>query len=165
MHGVSGLGRRRVERGIYEQPNGKFAVSVMVAGHPRFRTVEAVTGEDARKQRELLRALGAFGELPLSPRVTFAEIATRWLAELEAKVVIGARRDRTFDLYRSQLRRHLLPRLGRRVASITSDDVVALTRHLQAQGLSPWSVKRIIGALSCSSLLHIPACGSSRYSG
>jgi integrase len=150
MHGISGPCRRRLERGIYEQPNGKFAVCVMVAGRPRFRTIEAVTLEEARQQRELLRTLGAFGELPLSPRVTFAELAARWLAEFDAKVAVGVRRDRTSDLYRSQLRLHLLPRLGRRrIALITPDDVVALTRQLQAQGLAPWSVKRILGALSC----------------
>ncbi len=111
----SGDSRRvRVARGIYRQTNGKYAVCVMVAGRPRFRTVEAVTLEDARKQRELLRTLGAFGELPVSPRVSFAEIAARWLAEFEAKVAAGARRDRTLDLYGSELRLHLLPRLGPR---------------------------------------------------
>ena len=123
--------RVRVERGIYRQTNGKDAVCVMVGGRPRFRTLEAVTLRDARKQRELLRTLGAFDGLPLSPRVTFAEIAARWLGEFETKVAAGARRERTLDLYRSQLRLHLLPRLGRRrIALITADDVVALTRQL-----------------------------------
>jgi integrase len=32
---------------------------------------------------------------------------------------------------------------------ITADDVVALMRELQADGLSLWTVKRILGALSC----------------
>jgi len=32
---------------------------------------------------------------------------------------------------------------------ITADDVVAVMRQLQADGLSPWTVKRILGALSC----------------
>jgi hypothetical protein len=68
----------------------------------------------------------------------------------EAKVMAGERRDRTFDLYRSQLYRHLLPRLGqRRLGLITADDVVAVARELQADGLSPWTIKRILGALSC----------------
>jgi hypothetical protein len=67
-----------------------------------------------------------------------AEIADRWLAEFEAKVAAGERRDRTLDLYRSQLHRHLLPRLGRRrLALLTADDVVAIARELQAEGLSP----------------------------
>lgn len=32
-------GRVRVERGIYLQPNGKYAVCFMAGGRPRFRTV------------------------------------------------------------------------------------------------------------------------------
>ena len=46
--------RVRVKHGIYRQTNGKYAVGVMVGGRPRFRTLEAVTLRDARKQREQL---------------------------------------------------------------------------------------------------------------
>jgi integrase len=147
----SGGGRRvRVERGIYRQKNGKYAVCVRVDRRARFRTLEAATLVEARRQRELLQSVARLGELPLSPRLTFAEVAGRWLAEFEAKVAAGERRDRTLDLYRSQLHRHLLPRLGRhRLALITADDVVTVTRDLQTDGLSPWTVKRILGALSC----------------
>ncbi|MGH3001738.1 MAG: tyrosine-type recombinase/integrase [Gaiellaceae bacterium] len=141
--------RRRIECGIYEQPNGKYAVCVMVGGRPRFHTLDAATLKDARRQRAVLRVLGALGELPVSPRLTFAEVSGRWLAEFEAKVTVGARRERTLDLYRSELRLHLLPRLGRRrITAITPDAVVALMRQLQTTGLSPWSVKRILGVLS-----------------
>ena len=50
----------RVERGIYQQPNGKYAVCVMTEGKPRLRTVssslaskdveveESLENEDAR---------------------------------------------------------------------------------------------------------------------
>ena len=99
----SGRSRRvRVERGIYQQPNGKYAVCVRVDGRARFRTVEAATLLDARRQRELLQSAGQLSAFPLSPRLTFAEIAGRWLAEFEAKAAAGQRRDRTLDLYRSQ---------------------------------------------------------------
>jgi integrase len=82
--------------------------------------------------------------------LTFAEVAERWLTDFEAKVSAGARRERTLDLYASQLRLHLLPRLGRRrLALITPDDVVTLMRELRAGGLSPWTIKQILGALSC----------------
>ena len=142
--------RRRVEQRIYEEPNGKYAVCVMAAAKPRFRTIDAITLTEARLQRTLLQTLGELGELPLSPSLTFADVAARWLADFEAKVAIGARRERTLDLYRSQLRLHLLPRLSRRrLAAITPDDVVALTGQLFERGLSPWTVKRILGALSC----------------
>src|SRR6266536_3406576 len=71
--------RRRVERGIYQQPNGKYAVCVRVDGRARFRTLEATTLVEARRHRELLQSIARVGELPLSPRLTFAEVATRWL--------------------------------------------------------------------------------------
>ncbi len=122
----------------------------MVDGRARFRTLSAATVGEAQRQRELLEKVGRAGELPLSPRLTFAEVAARWLADFEAKVTAGERRDRTLDLYQSQLRRHLLPRLGRRqLALITADDVVAVMHELQSDGLSPWTVRRILGALSC----------------
>ena len=142
--------RTRVERGIYRQANGKYAVCVMVEGKARFRTLDARSLAEARTQREFLREAARIGELPLSPRLTFGEVATRWLAEFEAKVAAGARRERTLDLYRSQLRRHLLPRLGRRrVALITPDDLVAVMHELQAEGLAPWTVKGVLAAFSC----------------
>lgn len=142
--------RRRVARGICQQGNGRYAVCVMVDGRPRFRTLSAATIGEARRQRELLQRVAHNGELPLSPRLTLAEVAERWLADFQVKVAAGERRERTLDLYRWQLHRHLLPRLGRRrLALITADDVVAVMRDLQAGGLSPWTVKRILGALSC----------------
>jgi hypothetical protein len=125
MPSSCGSRRVRVERGIYRQTNGRYAVCLMVDGKPRFRTVNAATLGEARIQRELLQSVARMGELPVSPRLTFAEVATRWLAEFEAKVAAGERRDRTYDLYRSQLSHHLLPRLRRRrLGLITADDVV-----------------------------------------
>jgi hypothetical protein len=91
----------RVERGIYRQTNGRYAVCVMVEGRPRFRTIDAGSLSGARRQRELLQSVARVGELPLSPRLTFAEVSARWLAEFEAKITAGERRDRTLDLCRS----------------------------------------------------------------
>src|SRR6266511_4387836 len=84
---------RRVARGIYQQPNGRYAVCVRVDGRARFRTLEAATLVEARRQRELLQSVARIGELPLSPRLTFAEVAIRWLADFERKVAAGERRD------------------------------------------------------------------------
>jgi hypothetical protein len=155
--------RRRVARGIYEQPNGRYTVCVMVDGQPRFRTVTAATIGEAWHQRELLQSLARIGELAVSPRLTFAEVAARWLADFEAKVTAGERRDRTLDLYRSQLSRHLLPRLGRRrLALITADDVVAIMRDLQIARLSPWTIKRISARSAASSPSRCAAVTSRR---
>ncbi len=65
----------------------------MVDGQPRFRTLSAATIGDARRQRELLQSVARIGELPVSPRLTFAEVAARWLADFEAKVTAGERRE------------------------------------------------------------------------
>jgi integrase len=102
MPSSGGSRRVRVERRIYQQPNGKYAVCVRVDGRARFRTVEAATLAEAITQRDALQNACRLDGLPLSPRLTLAEIADRWLAEFEAKVAAGERRDRTLDLYRSQ---------------------------------------------------------------
>ncbi len=67
-------GRVRVERGIYRQTNGKYAVCVMIDGRPSLRTV---TGdlEQARIERELLREAAHNGLLTLWPRLTFGAVA------------------------------------------------------------------------------------------
>ncbi len=100
----------------------------MVEGRSRFRTIGGVTLPEARHERELLQLAAANGELPLSPQMTFEAVATRWLAEFETKVAAGERRERTLDLYRSQLRVHLLPRLGRRRMALLGPDDVAAVR-------------------------------------
>ncbi len=69
--------RTRIERGIYQQPNGTYAVCVMIDGKPRLRTVAAATLAGARRERELLRAAARLGELPACPQLTFGEIAAR----------------------------------------------------------------------------------------
>src|SRR5712691_13316918 len=142
--------RARVERGVYLQPNGKYAVCVRIGGKPRFRTVAASTVAEARRERALLIAAARSGELVLTPSLTFAEIAARWLAEFEVKVAAGARRERTLEIYRNQLERHLLPRLGRRrLHLITTDDLAELIAELQAQGLAAWTVRGIMVPLGC----------------
>src|SRR2546428_6489010 len=101
MPSSGGSRRVRVERGIYRQKNGKYAVCVRVDGRARFRTLEAATLVEALRQREALQRAGRLGDLPLSPRLTFAEVAGRWLAEFEAKVTAGERRDRAPELFPS----------------------------------------------------------------
>jgi integrase len=135
-----GWRRLRVERGIYLQPNGKYAVRVVIDGRARLR-VAAATLEEAREQRERLSDAARRGELPVFPRLTFAEAAARWLQLFEAKVAAGERRERTLENYRYQLEAHLLPTLGRRhLQSLTADQIADLIAALQAQGLAPRTV-------------------------
>lgn len=138
-------GRVRVERGIYRQPNGSYAVCFMAQGKPRFRTV----GNDlkaARIERAVLVAAAQAGALPASPRLRFATVAGWWLDRFEAKVAAGERRERTAEAHRYHLDKHLLPTLGRHlVRTISVEDVAELLTALRATGRSE---KTTSGALA-----------------
>src|SRR6266540_3103018 len=97
-------GRTRVERGVYRQPNGKYAVCFMLGGKPRFRTVVGNL-DDARSARARLMIAAQAGLLPVSPRLTFTTVAGAWLERFEAMVIVGDRRVRTLDSHRYHLER------------------------------------------------------------
>jgi integrase len=134
--GSSSARRVRIERGIYRQPNGKYAVCWRHAGRLRFRTV----GFDiaaARRERLALIAATRDGSVPVSPRLRFETVAGWWLDRFEAKVAAGERHPRTLEAHRYQLDRHLLPALGRRaIASLSVDDVAELLHELRRTGRS-----------------------------
>src|SRR5215207_4101925 len=134
--GSSSSGRVRVERGIYRQRNGKYAVCWRHAGRLRFRTVGFDVAA-ARRARLALIAATRDGKVPVSPRLRFETVAGWWLERFEAKVAAGERHPRTLEAHRYQLDRHLLPALGaRRIASITVDDVAELLHRLRGKGCS-----------------------------
>jgi integrase len=134
--GSSGPRRVRVERGIYRQPNGKYAVCWRHAGRLRFRTIGFDVAE-ARRERLALIAATHEGSVPVSPRLRFETVAGWWVERFEAKVAAGERHPRTLEAHRYQLDRHLLPALGRRrVASVTVDDVAELLHQLRREGCS-----------------------------
>jgi integrase len=133
-------GRVRVERGIYRQANGRYAVCVMIDGRPSLRTV-AGDLEQARVERELLREAARNGLLTLWPRLTFGAVASQWLARFERRVATGERRERTLENYRYYLDRHLLPELGRkRIRSLSPADMAALIAALTDKGLAPKTI-------------------------
>lgn len=137
-------GRVRVERGIYRQPNGKYAVCFMLEGKPRFRTV-GYDLELARKERKTLARAASFGVLAGTPRLDFAKLAGFWLSRFELRVAAGQRRERTLQAHQYQLRTHLLPALAHRPArSITATEVAELIEALRRQGRSE---RTIAGAL------------------
>jgi integrase len=134
--GSSGPGRVRVERGIYQQPNGKYAVCCRHAGRLHFKTVGFDLAE-ARRERLALIAATRDGRVAVSPRLCFETVAGWWLERFEAKVAAGERHPRTLEAHRYQLDRHMLPALGgRRIASLTVDDVAALLDALRRKGCS-----------------------------
>ena len=134
--GSTSAGRVRVERGIYRQPNSKYAVCWRHAGRLRFRTVGFDLAE-ARRARLALIAATRDGKVPVSPRLRFETVAGWWVERFEAKVAAGERHPRTLEAHRYHLDRHLLPALGgRRIASITVDDVAELLHRLRDKGCS-----------------------------
>jgi predicted NUDIX family NTP pyrophosphohydrolase len=88
--GSTSPGRVRVERGIYRQPNGKYAVCWRHAGRLRFRTIGFDVAE-ARPERLALIAATREGKVPVSPRLRFETVAGWWLERFEAKVAAGER--------------------------------------------------------------------------
>lgn len=139
-------GRRlRVERGIYQQPNGRYAVCFMVDGRPRFRTV-GFDLDAAREERVALIEAGRWGMVPVEPQLRFGRVAGWWIARYERKVAAGDRRERTLENHRYNLDRHLLPALGScLMRAITVEDVAELLTGLRAQGRSE---KTMAGALA-----------------
>ncbi len=128
--------RVRVERGIYIQPNGRYAVCVVQAGRVCFRTI-GTDLDAARAARRDLAEAARRRELPLSPRTRLDTVAGRWLERFVGMVAAGERRQRTLDAHRYHLDRHILPLLGqRRISSLTVEDIVAWLTALHGQGCS-----------------------------
>jgi len=139
--------RTRVERGIYRQPNGNYAVCARHAGRLHFRTVGCDLPAARRARAELLTALAA-GRLPASPRLRFDTVANWWLERFEAKVAAGDRHPRTLEAHRYHLDHNLLPRLAsRRIAALGVDDVAALITELRSDGRSAKSTANALGTL------------------
>lgn len=123
--------RVRVERGIYVQPNGKYAICAWHTGKLHFRTVQGDLA-GARQLRAALIASLRHGSGPPPHPLQLGMVADLWLDRFEAKVNAGERHPRTLEAHRYQLEYNLLPTLGHReVAGITVDDVAALLSELR----------------------------------
>jgi integrase len=137
--------RVRVERGIYRQPNGKYAVCFMLDGKPTFRTV----GYDlaiARAERQTFVDAARWGVIAAAPRLRFDTVAQWWLDRFAHRVTSGQRRNRTLELHRYHLDRHLTPRLGRcLIRQITTADVADLLDEIRERGCAE---KTVAGALA-----------------
>jgi integrase len=140
--------RVRVERGIYRQPNGKYAVCFMLDGRPRFRTV-GYDLELARRERETLIRAASYGVLACAPQLHFAKLAGWWLERYERKVQTGRCRERTLALHRYHLKRHLLPILTQKLArTITAQDIADLVKLLRGQGRSERTIANALHTLN-----------------
>ena len=129
----SGPRRTRIERGVYyrETPQGRrYEITFTDStGRQRWQTVEGGIREARAARGDALAKL-ARGERVAPSKLTLSEYASEWIGQLEGKC-----RPKTIDRYSTDLRLHVLPRLGRRkLSSITVDDVAALLADLQRTG-------------------------------
>ncbi|HEX2095800.1 MAG TPA: site-specific integrase [Solirubrobacterales bacterium] len=139
--------RTRVERGIYRQANGNYAVCARRAGRLHFRTVGTDLIAARRAREDLIGALET-GQVPASPRLRFDTVAARWSERFEAMVKAGDRHPRTYEAHRFHLDHDLLPRLGsRRIASLGVEDVARLITDLRAAGRSAKTTANALGTL------------------
>ena len=139
--------RTRVERGIYRQPNGKYAVCARRAGRLHFRTCGRDL-EAARRAREELIAALAAGKVPASPRRRLDTVAARWTCRFEAMVAAGERHPRTLEAHCFHLDHDLLPRIGsRRIASLGVEDIAVLITELRAAGRSAKTTANALATL------------------
>ena len=124
----------RVERGIYRQANGKYAVCFMSDGRPHFRTV-GYDLELARAQRRSFVRAARFGIVAAAPRLRLETVAGWWLERYERRAASGERRERTLEIHRYYLDRHLLPLIGSRlIREITVADFAEMLNRLRARG-------------------------------
>jgi integrase len=139
--------RTRVEQGIYQQPNGKYAVCFMSGGRPRFRTV-GYDLEAARAERAAFIDATRWGVVPAAPQLRFARVAGWWAERYERRVEAGERRERTLEHHRYHLNKHLLPMLGNRLMrSVRVGDVADLITELRARGRSEKTIAGVLATL------------------
>ena len=139
--------RVRVEQGIYQQPNGKYAVCFMVEGRPRFRTV-GYDLDAARIERAAYIDATRWGIAPAAPQLRFARVAGWWAERYERRVEAGERRERTLEHHRYHLNKHLLPILGQSLMrAITVGEVADLMTELRAKGRSEKTIAGVLATL------------------
>ena len=139
--------RVRIERGIYRQPSGKYAVCFMLDGRPRFRTV-GYDLEMARERRRTLMEAARCGVVATAPQLRFERIAGWWLERLARMVATGERGERTLESRRYHLERHLLPAFGGRLMrEISAQDVGELIEALREDGRSPHTIAGAVATL------------------
>jgi Phage integrase family/Phage integrase, N-terminal SAM-like domain len=125
------------ERGIYvrETREGTRYEFIYQDSTGRTRWSTCSTLKEARQGRAAKVAALARGERVALSRVTLGEYAAEWLGQQEGRL-----RPETIDRYSTDLRLHVLPKLGRRkLASLDVEDVASLLADLRAKGLAAWT--------------------------
>lgn len=133
---------------IIKRPSGNHAIVYYVNGKQKWETIgpsrrEAERALTARK-REV--DTGTWREPSSETLATYAE---RWLAYRDPGRVSHGMRTRlspaTYEGYRLSIRRHVLPRIGRRaLSSLRTEDVDRLIAELEADGKAPGTVRNVV---------------------
>ena len=132
---------------IIKRSSGNYAIVYYVDGKQRWETIGPSRRETERALTARKREVdtGTWRE-PSSE--TLASYAERWLAHRDPARVSGGRArlsPSTFDGYRTNLRVHVLPRLGQRtLASLRTRDVDRLIAELEAEGKAPGTVRNVV---------------------
>jgi integrase len=112
-------------------------------GTRRWKTIPGLDNlDDAEAMLVAVKGKLIKGERVAPSKLTFAELADEWLAQL----LVG---ERTYERYESNLRLYLQPRFGRRRAQdLTVDDVARLIADLHADGKAGWTINNVLTTLS-----------------
>jgi integrase len=142
--------RRPVSRhpGIYYRPraDGKVGPPYEIcyldsAGKRRWEVIHGNL-EVAETRRAELRIRRNRGERIEPCRQTFQQYAEEWL---ERQAV----RERTIEIYRWALNKHLIPYFGRRrLDQITAEDIAAFIAHMKRKQLKGWTITSALRPLS-----------------
>jgi integrase len=138
--------RERRERNLYQRPDGRFEIGYRDStGRQRWQVVKVPGLKAARAERDTLLGKRGKGEhVEPSPRLRFGSAAERWLNEQVSQL-----RPSTRTGYTNAVRKHLLPRWGRRrLDVITVDDAARLVKELRAEGYAEWTISGVLTAAS-----------------
>jgi integrase len=114
-------------------------------GRNEWRTTDTL--EAARTERGAMKAKAGTGQSVARPtRTRFAEYAEEWLDAQAPRL-----RSSTFDLYRSHLDTHLLPRIGRLyLTDLDADRIARLVADLQREGKVVRKGGKVVGRSALS---------------
>jgi integrase len=111
------------------------------AGKRRWQTVDGGLRE-AEAARDEMRVKLRRGERVADTRTRLVDLVEEWLAAQ------GHLRPSTQEGYSRALNTQILPRFGRvRVSQINEDDIIRLTREMEAAGYAAWTIRGTLAPL------------------
>ncbi|WP_167202325.1 phage integrase central domain-containing protein [Actinomyces respiraculi] len=138
--------RGKGEGSVYKDGQGRWTAAAPlppdpVTGRRRRRVVRASSKPEViRRMREVQLEVARTGDAPTSRGLTVAQWMERWIRQ----DVEPVRKPATTSEYRSSLRLHIAPAIGRRrLDRLTADDVRAVHRQVLASGASSATAAKV----------------------